>query len=336
MGITKIKDLIFYFSENVRKVLYPYEMCENITEIRLRTGRNISVRIASENILLGGYIVSKEDIEYSFKAICNYSVYSYSKELSEGFITLKGGHRVGICGTAVTENGKVNNINYISGLNFRIANEHKGIADKIMTDIFSREKCGIIILTDSDYAGQIIRKYLEKIIPKNQFKSVYLPEILGKEKRGIIIAGPPLCGKTTILRDLCRQIGNKNKVSLIDERGEIASVYKGVPQNEIGIFTDVFDGYPKSEGILMAIRTMSPDYIFVDEIGTEEDYNAIFRSVCCGTEIIATVHASSLNSLKKRDSINKLFKTGAFRYIVFLESNNGFFGKMVIEEVTDV
>ncbi|MBR4092672.1 MAG: Flp pilus assembly complex ATPase component TadA [Oscillospiraceae bacterium] len=294
MGTTKIKDLILYFSENIRKVLSPYEMCENITEIRLRTGRGVSVRIGSENILLGGYIVSKEDMEYSFKAICNYSVYSYSKELSEGFITLKGGHRVGICGTAVTENGKVNNINYISGLNFRIANEHKGIADKIMTDIFSREKCGIII------------------------------------------AGPPLCGKTTILRDLCRQIGNKNKVSLIDERGEIASVYKGVPQNEIGIFTDVFDGYPKTEGILIAIRTMSPDYIFVDEIGTEEDYNAIFRSVCCGTEIIATVHASSLNSLKKRDSINKLFKTGAFRYIVFLESNNGFFGKMVIEEVADV
>ena len=269
-------------------------MCENITEIRLRTGRGVSVRIGSENILLGGYRVSKEDMEYSFKAICNYSVYSYSKELSEGFITLKGGHRVGICGTAVTENGKVNNINYISGLNFRIANERKGAADKIMADIFIREKCGIII------------------------------------------AGPPLCGKTTILRDLCRQIGNKNKVSLIDERGEIASVYKGVPQNEIGDFTDVFDGYPKSEGILMAIRTMSPDYIFIDEIGTDEDYNAILRSVCCGAEIIATVHASSLNSLKKRDSINKLFKTGAFRYIVFLESDNGFFGKMVIKEVADV
>lgn len=294
MGITKIKDLIFYFSENVRKVLYPYEMCENITEIRLRTGRNISVRIASENILLGGYIASKEDIEYSFKAICNYSVYSYSRELSEGFITLKGGHRVGICGTAVTENGKVNNINYISGLSFRIANEHKGVADKIMSNIFNKEKCGIII------------------------------------------AGAPLCGKTTVLRDLCRQLGNKHKVSLIDERGEIASVYKGVPQNEIGDFTDVFDGYPKSEGIIMAIRTMSPDYIFVDEIGTDEDYNAILRSVCCGAEIIATVHASSLTALKKKDNIDKLLKTGAFRYIVFLESDKGLFGKMVIKEVSDV
>ena len=294
MGITKIKDLIFYFSENVRKVLYPYEMCENITEIRLRTGRNIALRIGYENILLAGYIVSKDDIEYSFKAICNYSVYTYSREISEGFITLKGGHRVGICGTAVIENGKVNNINYISGLNFRIANERKGVADKIMRDIFSKEKCGIII------------------------------------------AGAPLCGKTTVLRDLCRQIGNKNKVSLIDERGEIASVYKGVPQNEIGNFTDVFDGYPKSEGILMAIRTMSPDYIFVDEIGTEDDYNAIFHSVCCGAEIIATAHASSITALKSRENITKLLKTGAFRYIVFLESDKGLFGKMVIEEVGDV
>lgn len=294
MGITKIKDLIFYFSENVRKVLYPYEMCENITEIRLRTGRNIALRIGRENILLGGYIVLKEDIEYSFKAICNYSVYSYSRELSEGFITLKGGHRVGICGTAVIENEKVNNINYISGLNFRIANEHKGVADKIISDIFSKEKCGIII------------------------------------------AGAPLCGKTTVLRDLCRQLGNKYKVSLIDERGEIASVYKGIPQNEIGNFTDVFDGYPKSDGILMAIRTMSPDYIFVDEIGTEKDYNAILHSAYCGVEIIATVHASSLTALKKKDNINKLLKTGAFRYIVFLESDMGLFNKMIIEEVSDV
>lgn len=291
MGTTKIKDLIFYFSENIRKILCPYEMCENITEIRLRTNRSISLRIGSENIILSGYIVLKEDIEYSFKAICNYSVYTYLRELSEGFITLKGGHRVGICGTAVIENGKVNNINYISGLNFRIANERKGVANKIMADIFSKEKCGIII------------------------------------------AGAPLCGKTTVLRDLCRQLGNKYKVSLIDERGEIASVYKGVPQNEIGDFTDVFDGYPKSEGILIAIRTMSPDYILVDEIGTEDDYNAIFRSVSCGTEIIATIHASSLTSLRKRENIKRLVETGVFRYIVFLEFQNGLYGKMVIEEI---
>lgn len=294
MGTTKIEDLLLYFSEDVRKVLSPYKSCGNITEIRLRTNRGVSLRIGCENILLSGYIVSKEDIEYSFKAICNYSVYSYSRELSEGFITLKGGHRVGICGTAVTENGKVNNINYISGLNFRIASEHKGVADKIMSDIFDKEKCGIII------------------------------------------AGAPLCGKTTVLRDLCRQLGNKYKVSLIDERGETASVYKGAPQNEIGDFTDVFDGYPKSEGILMAIRTMSPDYIFVDEIGTEDDYNAIFHSVCCGAEIIATAHASSITALKKRENINKLLKTGAFRYIVFLESDRGLFGKMIVREVSDV
>lgn len=291
MRITKIKDLLFYFSENVRKVLSPYELCGNITEIRLRTNRGISLRIGAENILLGGYIVRKEDIDYSFKAICDYSVYSFQRELSEGFITLKGGHRVGICGTAVTENGKINNINYISGMNFRIANERTGSADKLMTDILDKEKCGIII------------------------------------------AGAPLSGKTTVLRDLCRQTGNKNKVSLIDERGEIASVYKGIPQNDIGDFTDVFDGYSKSEGILMAIRTMSPDYIFVDEIGTDEDYNAILHSVCCGVQIVATVHASSIQTLKRKENISKLLSTGAFRYIVFLESPDGLFGKITIEEV---
>ncbi len=294
MRITRIKDLLLYFSENVRKILLPYELCENITEIRLRTNRGISLRIGSENILLGGCVVRKEDIEYSFKAICDYSVYSFGRELSEGFITIKGGHRVGLCGTAVTENGKVNSINHISGMNFRIANERKGSADKIMSDIFNKEKCGIII------------------------------------------AGAPLSGKTTVLRDLCRQIGNKNKVSLIDERGEIAAIYKGIPQNDIGDFTDVFDGYPKSEGILTAIRTMSPDYIFVDEIGTDDDYKSIFSSVCCGVQIIATVHASSIKTLKEKENISKLLETGAFRYIVFLGCQGGLFGKITIEEVFDV
>ncbi len=278
MGTGNIKSLLIYFSENIKNALKPYENCENICEIRLRAGRTPSIKLDFEEIALKGCIVSREDIEYSFKAVCEYSVYSFARELSEGYITIKGGHRVGLCGTAVTALNEIESIKYISGMNFRIASERVGTADRLVSDIFSKEKCGIII------------------------------------------SGPPSCGKTTVLRDLCRQIGNKYRVSLIDERGEIAAVYKGTPQNDIGAFTDVFDGYPKASGIITAIRTMTPDFIFVDEIGSESDYKAIEQSVYCGAEIIATMHIADKDMMLKRKNIKALLDTGAFRYIVFLGS----------------
>lgn len=142
--------------------------------------------------------------------------------------------------------------------------------------------------------------------------------VFSKEIESALIVSPPSGGKTTILRDLCRHAGNSGRVSLIDERGEIAAVYRGVPQNDIGKFTDVLDGYPKAEGMMIAIRTLSPRYIFLDELGGEKEVGGVIEALFAGVKIIATAHASSKKELLSREGIKKLLGVGAFSRLIFL------------------
>ncbi|MCX7658575.1 MAG: hypothetical protein N2Z57_07845, partial [Oscillospiraceae bacterium] len=198
--------LIPYFSDKIRSALEKVSIKDKIQEIRLRSEKPLSVTSFGKELFITenggissspliGLAVGKKDVEYSFKAVCEYSVHSFQKELSQGYITLPGGHRVGLCGSAVIKDGKIETIKHISGMNFRIANEVKGCADEIMKILFA-----------------------SKI-------------------EGTLIIGPPLSGKTTVLRDLCRQLGNLRKGSLIDERRQIASASLGLPQNDVGICT---------------------------------------------------------------------------------------------------
>jgi stage III sporulation protein AA len=289
MSIKMDVNIIRHFNPQIRSILSAIsaENCSRIQEIRLRLNKPISVTLndtiktADKNGQLVGYcdnsyIVTEQDINDSFNSICQYSVHSFQKEITGGFVTVQGGHRAGICGTAVVKNGQLETIKHISSINFRIARQVFGAADEIMNSVFS--------------AGA----------------------------DGLLIAGPPSSGKTTVLRDLCRQLGKKYKLSLIDERGEIAAVYHGISQNDVGIYTDVFDGYCKADGIETAVRVMSPDIIVCDEIGCENDISAIKHAMNCGVKIIAAVHAGNLEELKCRKHIMLLIKNGAFRNIAVL------------------
>lgn len=305
MEETKIEDMFNrYFNTKISGSLKKVKKLIELQEIRMRSNRPLSVVIGGKELLVTEngellenssfkVLITSEDIDYTFKAICDYSVHSYTKDICEGFITIEGGHRIGICGTALFKNSEIENIKYISGLNIRIAKEIKGSADKII-----------------------------KMIDFN--------------KGGILIAGPPCSGKTTVLRDLCRQLGTKSKVSVIDERGEIAGVYRGIAQNDIGIFTDVFNGYPKETGILMALKVMSPQYIITDEIGSEKDCEAIEKAVFGGSTIIATVHAGDFCELKKRKYIVPLLEMGVFKYIFFLGTNRNLGQIKELIEVKDI
>ncbi|WP_101697893.1 stage III sporulation protein AA [Clostridium minihomine] len=271
----------------------PEHIKESAQEIRLRVNRPISIFNGVQSFFVTGNGISRipqegitvfrEDMDETFQNLCSHSVYTHQNEIKNGFITIRGGHRVGICGTAVLEQGEITGLRDISSFNIRVARQVEGAADDILTKVGD--------------------------------------EIL----RGILLAGAPSTGKTTILRDIARQLscGDEvppRKIVVIDERGELAGTYQGDAQNDLGCCCDVLDGYPKSQGILQAIRSLSPEIILCDELGGEKETAAVEEVVNAGVSIIVSVHASSAGDLLRRRQVRRLLETGAFRTVVLLDS----------------
>lgn len=281
--MTGLEIVLEYLPLNIRKFIIEKE---NIEEIRLRSNKPLALKIGQEMRMIE-HIVSQQEIMQSFERICENSVYSYRRQICDGYITIRGGNRVGIVGSAVVDNEKVININYISSLNFRIAKQRIGCSNKIIKDII-------------DFKNNNIYNTL--------------------------IVSPPGCGKTTLLRDIVRNvsdgintIGFKGKtVGVVDERGEIAAMYKGIPQNDIGVRTDVIDNMPKPEAMRMLVRSMSPDIIACDEIGSLEDVKAIDYAMYSGVKGIFTAHGKDIEEINKNSEISILLKKNVFERIILL------------------
>lgn len=260
--------------ENTLK-LVPNNIGKKATEIRIRAGKPIIVETPDERFICGTRRADLNEIYACIKYFCDYSIHSCERELSEGWITLCGGHRAGFTGTACISDNKIKTIKDISSINIRIAREHIGISDDLFNSVINR----------ADF-------------------------------KGLIIAGSPLSGKTTMLRDFCRNLGNRRKTSLIDERGEIAAVYKGIPQNDIGMNTDVLNNFPDDYGIEQAIRVMSPEYVVCDESGGKS--NSFIRCSVSGVKPIVSVHCRNIDEAGKNPVILSLLSTNTINYIAFL------------------
>ena len=262
---------------------------ELVQEIRIRVGSQIIVKTNKKDDIIINYFVTREEILEIMQIICNNSIYSYQNEIANGYITIKGGHRVGVTGDVVLENNKVINIKYISSLNFRIAKQILDCSNNIL-------------------------KYVINLEENTVFHT--------------LIVSPPGAGKTTILKDLVRkisdgipEIGFKGiDVSLIDERGEISAMYNGVPQNKIGIRTDVLENVSKPIGIKMAVRSMAPKVIVADEIGNYNDIEAINYAACSGVKGIFTAHSLNYETMKLNKELNNLINMKIIERIIFLDS----------------
>lgn len=288
-----VNPIVQPIKEVLLKIFAPTKL--QIFEIRLRAGKPIIINIKNEfyflskqsklqnSITENTLIVSLEDIKNTFSNMCNHSVYSYQDEIKNGFITLKGGHRVGICGTAVLNKENVINLRDVNSLNIRVANNVERLS--------------------SDFE-----------------------DIFAENFTGVLIVGEPASGKTTILRSLAKKFSSGNfgklaNVSVIDERNEIAASYCGITQFNLG-FCDVLTGYPKNVGFEHAIRTLSPEIIICDEIGTKSDIKAIKKVSNSGVKIVATFHSGNIYNLVNNVRAKSILKTYAFDKIIFLKGKS--------------
>lgn len=255
----------------------PQKIIDEIEEIRIVSEQPVLLCTTNKEFSLG----EKKDqafVAHVFRTMTEYSEYAYQEELSKGYITIKGGHRIGVCGRVVCKNGQVSSIKDISSLNIRKCREMRGISDWLIP----------YVLNDG---GQFLHT---------------------------LLVSPPKCGKTTLLRDFVRNLSTLGfRVALCDERSEVAGSHQGRTDFDLGPRTDVLDGCPKEIGMIMLIRAMAPDILATDEIGKGEDVYGIESALCAGVGLLTTIHGSNYEDVLN-SKIGHFIKDGIFQRLIFL------------------
>lgn len=290
-----------YLPSNLRRALSNLAQVRNWEEIRLRAGRPLGIQAGDEFLPVSAdgtvgvetdraLLVQGEDLVRTISLMTGGSAYALEEDIARGFLTLPGGHRVGVTGEVLAEGGRVVRVIHPGSINIRRGRELRGIAAPVVSAI-------------------------------------------RKEGRWChtLIVSPPGCGKTTLLRDLVRVMSDGIpaeglrgcRVGLVDERSEVAACHRGQPLFDVGTQTDVADGCPKAEGMLMLLRSMGPDVLVTDELGRRADVSAVWEAVSAGVAVVATAHGRGPDEVLRRPYVGELLSKGAFERAVILSRRNG-------------
>ena len=261
-------------------------------EFRLRAGRPMTLVTTEGELFVSDELprqsVTQSDLEQLCDTVTGYSRYAASESMGKGYLVGRGGFRVGLCGTVVLRDGVGVNLRDISSASVRISRQAAGLC-RDMTQL--------------------------------------LPE--GESFQSTLIAAPPGAGKTTLLREMVAALSNGSeeraplRVGIVDERGELAGMYRGVPQLDVGFHTDVLDSCPKALGIPMLMRSANPQVIAVDEITTAEDLTAMAAAANCGVALLATIHALDEEELRRKPLYPVLAASQVFRRLITISVEAG-------------
>ncbi len=290
------QDILPLYSTRLKETLSKWinahpKQAKMIQEIRLRTGLPLCLGFSDKDILMHDLIVAPADIEKVLSIITDCSYYALENEFKGGYITIPGGHRVGLTGQMIAYADGEHRLRNISALCFRIARQVKGVAEGVV----------------------------DKLVSPNQVIA------------STLIISPPGCGKTTFLRDFCRILGTgmpsinllPSQIAIVDERSEIAACCGGIPQLDVGPRADVLDRCPKAKGIIILLRSMNPEIIVTDELGGEEDAKAVAMALSGGVRVIASCHGKDLDDIESKPYSSWLISKRYFTKALVLSKRCG-------------
>lgn len=275
-------DLLRYLPASIRRRAQDLSeaQAQAVTEIRMRAGQRVEFVTDRSGAFELEWRPGAPEVQATLAALCDHSAYARQEEICQGFVTVRGGHRVGLCGRASVQEGRIVGLHTVGSLCIRIARPILGAADGLLPALF---------------------------------------DAMGRPQSTLILS-PPGCGKTTVLRDAIRQLSQRGQhVCVADERSELCAVVDGVPQMPVGSRTDVMDGCPKAQAMQMLLRAMNPDWIVTDELGRAADAQAVLDAMRCGVAVLASAHADGLTALRSRPELRGLMDAGAFSGYVLLQ-----------------
>ena len=259
------------------------ERMQQVEEVRLRCGNRLSVVCLNRELEIGKEAIGVSELRDLLSRAARYSVQSYQEDLSRGFLPLEGGHRLGLCGTIARNNGEIVGYRTVSSACIRIAREIPGAATALYQQLAGEGYC-----------------------------------------KSALLVAPPGLGKTTLLRDLIRCCSFAGlRVGVVDERSELAALYNGKPQFELGSCVDVIEGADKSEAAMRLIRTMSPQVLAMDEITEERDLRTVQTAMHCGVTVLATAHGINGAELLRKPLFRELLEQKVFDCLVVIRRKDG-------------